>query len=292
MSGVLKHGDARSLKDTAPRLGPSIDTQRIGMSLTGEQKYEVHFRAPCDVVSITLGTLKGSRAYNSDRLQKMNLKPGTLAIHPEGSVSHVRGEVVCGEFVALEIPKNTRSRLIAEKELPDNLLGLEVCDGIKSPLSIQLAQRIRRAILSGDSKQSILAESIAIIAMSEIIDQISGRKTRSDTPPSLSRPILANMIEYIEEHLGDNMSLSDIANELGLSPYHLARCFKNEMTMSPHQYILERRVVRARDMLEAQSSSLADIAYAVGFSSQAHMTDVFRKRLGTTPGAYRKEFKS
>ena len=64
------------------------------------------------------------------------------------------------------------------------------------------------------------------------------------------------------------------------------------MGSSPHQYVLDRRIARAREQLELGGDSLANIAYAFGFSSQAHMTSIFKKRIGVTPGRYRNDRRS
>lgn len=110
--------------------------------------------------------------------------------------------------------------------------------------------------------------------------------------PRLSENALALIIDMIENTLEQDLALADLAAQSGLSPYHFCRAFKRAMGSSPHQYVLDRRITRAREQLELGCNSLADIAYAVGFSSQAHMTSMFKKRVGVTPGRYRSERRS
>ena len=64
--------------------------------------------------------------------------------------------------------------------------------------------------------------------------------------------------------------------------------FQSAVGQTPHQYVLGRRIQRAQQMLETDDLGLADVAAACGFSSQAHMTDVFRKQQKKTPGEYRR----
>jgi AraC family transcriptional regulator len=66
--------------------------------------------------------------------------------------------------------------------------------------------------------------------------------------------------------------------------------FRAATGLTPHQYVLEQRLHRARQLLEQKETALADIAVACGFSVQTHMTDNFRKHLGITPGEYRRSF--
>jgi AraC-like DNA-binding protein len=94
---------------------------------------------------------------------------------------------------------------------------------------------------------------------------------------------------YIEAHLEDDLRVHDIAGVVKLSPFHFSRAFRQNTGLSPHQFLTERRIARARELLGKHNMSISDIAYSVGFSSQAHMTTVFRKCLGITPGMYRKQ---
>ena len=103
---------------------------------------------------------------------------------------------------------------------------------------------------------------------------------------------LAHAIDYMEAHLDNNPNLTEIAAETRMSPYHFSRAFKQATGRTPHQFLIDRRVERARELLSNTEDSLASIAYAVGFSSQSHMTSTFSQRLGITPGQYRKERRS
>ncbi|MNL85512.1 Exoenzyme S synthesis regulatory protein ExsA [compost metagenome] len=73
-----------------------------------------------------------------------------------------------------------------------------------------------------------------------------------------------------------------------MSTYHFARRFQETVGMSPHSYVLGRRIERAGALLRRRDVPLVDIALACGFSSQSHLTTVFRRCLGLTPGEYRR----
>jgi AraC family transcriptional regulator len=98
---------------------------------------------------------------------------------------------------------------------------------------------------------------------------------------------LRQVTEYISENLSNNLSLAEMANLLQMGPCHFARAFKESTGLSPHQYVLRRRVERALQMLKETPSNLADIAYDLGFSSQGHFTTVFSKIVGVSPSSYR-----
>lgn len=98
---------------------------------------------------------------------------------------------------------------------------------------------------------------------------------------------LRAVLDYVETHLERNLTLSELAEEAGLSPWHFARAFKAAVGRAPHAYLNERRVSRARLLLADERLPLADIALACGYCSQPHFTRAFKEATGLTPGAYR-----
>ena len=93
--------------------------------------------------------------------------------------------------------------------------------------------------------------------------------------------------EYIHEHLQENMSLDDLAGSVGLSRYHFARRFRQSTGTTPHEFVLQQRIERAKTLLHRTNTALLDIASVCGFADQSHMTREFRKRINVTPGRYR-----
>ncbi|MEL6465978.1 MAG: AraC family transcriptional regulator [Pseudomonadota bacterium] len=105
---------------------------------------------------------------------------------------------------------------------------------------------------------------------------------------SLSHREISRVVDYIETRLGSRITLADLSELCGISQFRFMRAFKAETGFNPHQYVMERRVARSKTLLQEGDTPIADIAYDIGFSSQAHMTDVFRKRVGATPGQFRR----
>jgi AraC family transcriptional regulator len=107
--------------------------------------------------------------------------------------------------------------------------------------------------------------------------------------PALSGRPLAHVLDTIDDRIADDLSLAELAAVADLSPMHFARLFRRAVGVSPHQYVLQRRMARAQALLGLTQHRLADIALAVGFSSQSHMTAVFTKGLGVSPLRYREQ---
>jgi transcriptional regulator of acetoin/glycerol metabolism len=103
----------------------------------------------------------------------------------------------------------------------------------------------------------------------------------------LSAGAMRRVREYLEVHLGESIDLSMLAGVAGLSVHHFARQFKQSIGVTPHHYLTQKRVERAQEMLAQTDLSLAEIAYAAGFSDQSHLARHFRHMLGTTPREFR-----
>ena len=135
----------------------------------------------------------------------------------------------------------------------------------------------------------------------------AGQPTLPNKPPSPTREVVApsagqlrtrirgglppralrNVREFIETHLEDNIGIQALAAAAGLSMYHFARAFKQSEGVSPHHYLVQRRVRRTQDLLTATDLPLSEIALAAGFADQSHCARRFREHVGTTPSSYR-----
>jgi AraC-like DNA-binding protein len=99
----------------------------------------------------------------------------------------------------------------------------------------------------------------------------------------LTRTQLQQVLDYIQTHLDRDLSLAEFAEVVNISPTYFAHLFKRAMGISPHQYVIQQRVERAKLMLSKTDLAIADIALQVGFSSQSHLTQQFKRLTGMTP---------
>jgi AraC-like DNA-binding protein len=91
--------------------------------------------------------------------------------------------------------------------------------------------------------------------------------------------------QYIDEHFAESVTLNNLAQHVALSPYYLLRVFREEVGMPPYAYLESVRIRHTQRLIKA-GKSLAEVAAEVGFSSQSHMTRLFKKIIGVTPGQY------
>jgi AraC family transcriptional regulator len=99
---------------------------------------------------------------------------------------------------------------------------------------------------------------------------------------------LRRVLDYIAEHLDQNMTIAQLANVACLSPFHFARMFRATMGVAPHRYVSQQRLERAMVLLAEARQPLSDIALSSQFSSQASFNRAFRRATGMTPGEYRR----
>jgi AraC family transcriptional regulator len=109
------------------------------------------------------------------------------------------------------------------------------------------------------------------------------------TTGGLSPARLRRIFEYVEANLDVNVRLNMLAEEAGVSAFHFSRMFKHSTGSSPHQYLLRRRLDRAKVLLRESEMSLAELAAATGFADQSHFTKVFRHFIGVTPTEFRRQ---
>jgi AraC family transcriptional regulator len=142
---------------------------------------------------------------------------------------------------------------------------------------------------TGGTGGSLAAESLANVLAVHLIRHLSApRRQERERDGKLPQGRLRAVVEYIEEHLDANPILEQMAAVAHLSTYHFARQFKAATGLPPYQYVITRRVERAKQLLQGGGDlPLAEIAAYAGFSDQSHFSQHFKRLVGVTPGRFR-----
>jgi AraC family transcriptional regulator len=135
----------------------------------------------------------------------------------------------------------------------------------------------------------LFVEQLGITIATHLIDQYGNAPAPSvKKSQRLSRLLETRAKDMLLAKTQGNVSLEEIASACNLSRSYFIRAFRETTGRTPHQWLLERRVERARELLRHSDSSLSEIAIACGFSDQSHFTRTFSQMLGTPPGSWRR----
>ena len=110
----------------------------------------------------------------------------------------------------------------------------------------------------------------------------------ADQRGGLPRSALRRVTDFVNNNLSTDLGLSEMAGVANLSRYHFSRQFKRSTGLSPHQYVIQRRVKRARELLSSTDLSVGDVASAVGFTHQSHLAHHVRRHFGVAPSSLRR----
>ncbi|MGD1926760.1 MAG: helix-turn-helix domain-containing protein [Paracoccaceae bacterium] len=156
----------------------------------------------------------------------------------------------------------------------------------RSPLIEGLARQLADVAESG--KDRIYADALVNALVHELWRKADGCISAGETVPGQICPrTLRKIDDAVADAPGGQVALEDLACIANMPMAAFTTAMKETTGQTPYQYVLSRRVTLARDLIETTRLTLSEIAFQCGFSSQSHMTDVFRAKLGVSPGKLR-----
>lgn len=151
-------------------------------------------------------------------------------------------------------------------------------------LADALMDEARAPSLGGDLYAEAVASQIAVLTLRRRHGPPKSQSRRR----TLSPTELARVTDHLEANLAETGGIDTLATLVDMDVFAFTRAFKETTGQAPHQYLIDRRMTRIKDMLIHSPDSIAEIAYAAGFSSQSHMTQSFKRRVGSTPAQWRR----
>jgi AraC family transcriptional regulator len=194
-----------------------------------------------------------------------------------------------GEYEAIVLQLTTPRLPLLGTGTKGNTLGDSVTSrgGFRDPQLQRLVMLMFADVKAGCPAGALYGESLSLA----LIEYLGERYCDLDKRPgaekmALSSAQLKRVHDYITANLGGNLTVVEMAALLDLSPSHFTVLFRNATGRTPHQYVLFERIAASRRLMESGHRSLAEIALALGFSSQSHFATSFRRAIGMTPRAY------
>lgn len=161
----------------------------------------------------------------------------------------------------------------------------------RSDLLSAMCQRLVEAARMPQSASRLFVDSASMALLGEL-KYLAGETARRQRRPDVRDWRIRRTMEQIDAHLGDDIALSELAKTVSLSQSHYSALFRSATGVSPHAWILRRRIERSCDLLADTEEAITDVALGLGFSSSQHFATVFRSEMGMTPSAWRRERRS
>jgi AraC family transcriptional regulator len=237
-----------------------------------------------------------------DLLQRLNGKlhescchQGKITIVPAGTTVEVEyRERVESDVLNLHLGDAFLREVAQSVEVDSDDLEIMLRVDTPAPQIEQIGLSLTAEIeADGLVGSKLYAESLAnALAISLIRDHSSlgrkaVRKAAVEHGGGLSKRVLKSAIDYVGDNLKKDLTLAEIAGAVHMSPYHFSRLFKESTGRTPHQYVIERRVRRATELLGSTALPIAEIALLCGFAHQSHLNRHFKRLLGVNPKALR-----
>lgn len=244
------------------------------------------------LITVYMGAPSRQQVSFSGRNYNILQTHGNVAIVPAGSSIQSSYDEVEQDDIYLHLEPEFIKSVAAGVDLNPDKTEIITSLETRSPIIESMAQmafdELQRDCEATGS--NLYADSLANLLAVQLLREYSSLKTPAEPRyiNGLPKRKLALVLELIESDLSNKLSLSVLADAVGLSEYHFIRMFKLSTGSTPHQYVLYKRIERAKELLQKTDMSITEIAYLLGFSTSAHFTHHFHSKTGITPSTMRK----
>lgn len=244
------------------------------------------------VKMVTFGSLQGEWKVRGE-IKEVTLVPGDFAIIPANQALEaniISDAEVINIYINNSILHEIGYRLYLDSDRNNSALNSILYSvPVKDGLIEEISYRIKDNLENGGKYSAIEAEYFSRAIVVQIISRYSYQGTAALCESWNGS--FNNAIEYIDKNIKNKMITSNISKHVGVSTEKIARLFKKNTGKTLHQYIIERRVDRARYLLSKTNMPIADIAHECGFSDQVHLTRYFGRIVGASPALFRRNNK-
>lgn len=224
-----------------------------------------------------IGTGRHSQAFRAGDLV---LKPPGVATHFAMDAPHQKS--------FLSVPAAVMAELLRVGGERATDFGALHQGSFRSPAIARLLELIWAEAAEDNPHGRLFTEGAAMALVAMLLRLRQPRAVGPAEIRPLAPPRLKAVLAWIEANLAESFGVTELAAVACLSPHHFSRAFKAAMGETPRAHVTARRIEKAREYLEDRNLPLAEIAQLCGFADQAHFTALFGRRMGVTPGAWRR----
>jgi AraC family transcriptional regulator len=218
------------------------------------------------------------------------MRPGDIAIIPAGTPSEWRWrEGRPSNTLHLYLTPAFLSSAAESNDLSGGRVAVEPQFGIRDEHIRHIGMSLLHELSEANVVGRLYADSLAAVLAVQLVRRYSYFQDVHISRGGMAPRKLRKAVEFMNDHLEreQDVSLPAVAEAVGMSYFHFSRAFKQSTGVSPNNYLVERRIERAKKFLAETDIPVVEVALRVGFASQSHFTTTFRKLVGNTPKAYR-----
>jgi AraC family transcriptional regulator len=195
-----------------------------------------------------------------------------------------------GTSLVMRVPDELLRSVATELDMDPGSIELADRFQLRDPVLEHIAWAIKADLEAGSAGGKVFRESLSAAFCARLLQRHNRRSLpMRETHGGMGAWKLKQVITYIEDNLESDLSLQEVAKVAGISVSHLKTLFRQSTGVPVHQYVLRRRVERAKLLLQDESLSIAQVAFAAGFAHQSHLARHMKRLLGQTPAAARKD---
>ena len=253
-----------------------MDVADARVELLARTPYEARYTPDAAIIGFAYERQTGIHAFAGDRRSGFRSRPNGLAYVPAGCDVYSQSDEG-GEYLRIALTFDE------DETWADGTRFSDVID----PRAIDAALHLRRLLLAERAPDALEVESQIRTLRCCVTAVLRGDTVEPREGAWMTGHRLRRIDDLIEARLDRTLTVRDLAAALGLSTGFFSRAFRAAVGRPPHDHIIERRLSRARRLLQDPDLDLGDVALACGFASHAHMSATFRRRLGVAPSRLR-----
>jgi AraC family transcriptional regulator len=265
-----------------PQFIDGVSARRMGQWDFRERVYERFLPGRLQAVSLLLAAPNTELRFDGRVVMKGPSPIGSFAIPPGTRISgcHTGAQ----DFVQFLFEPHGMAAVLEDMAIDPHAFELRPNHIPADAALLALSQRLAACCEMLPLLDTLFLETLLQSCLNQMIRRhATNAQRRVIRGESLSPAALRKVMDFIEETIAGQIHLQDLARVAGVSRAHFARAFRNEIGVTPHAYLLQRRLERALHLLHWSRMPIRDVAMATGFSDHAHMTRTFRRHLGASP---------
>ena len=280
-----------SLLNQPPVWGRRFESKSLFVEICPRQPYEVRYCPDWNILGFALEAQRGEHSFGSGRVCPYHAPVNTFSFTPAGCDTFSTSEAGGAYLIfALEPQRFTD---YSQDLLGDRPLSLRRLEHLRNPHVNAIARAAQQFTQAQATRKvsggQLYFEALAGQFASHVVLALSEQRSQPPPVTKLSDCMLSQLTEYVEANLAEDLSLEQLATIVDMSVSRFRRSFAAKTGRSPYSWVMERRLVRAQQLLKRENDAIVTIALDCGFSSQSHMTTVFSRRLGITPHQFREK---